>query len=227
LSSIYHSFQSSWQRRFAHGLALQGVYTFSKGIGEEQTRRDMRVQNPLYWRADRGPMDFDRTHVFSANYVYELPFFRGRRNLAGQVLGGWEVTGFLSFQSGLAMSPGLSLSTAGLATRPNATGSTIDGAGTRLQWFNPAAFSAPPAGFYGNAGTGTIRGPGFAIWDSSAAKQFPLREKLRLRFAAEFFNFLNHTNWSGLGTSLGAGNYAQITSARDPRKIQLSLRLTY
>ena len=227
LSSSYHSFQSSWQRRFAHGLALQGVYTFSKAVGEEQTRRDMRVQNPLYWRADRGPVDFDRTHVFSANYVYELPFFRGRRSLAAQVLGGWEASGFLSFQSGLALSPGLALSTAGLATRPNATGSTITAAGTRFQWFNPAAFAAPAAGFYGNAGTGVIRGPGFAIWDASAAKQFPIHEKLRLRFAAEFFNFLNHTNWSGVGTSLGSGNYAQITSARDPRKMQMSLRLTY
>ena len=205
LSSTYHSFQSSWQRRFAHGLALQGVYTFSKAVGEEQTRRDMRVQDPLYWRADRGPVDFDRTHVFSANYVYELPFFKGKRNLVGQVLGGWEVTGFLSFQSGLAMSPGISLSTAGLATRPNATGATITGAGSKLQWFNPAAFAAPAPGFYGNAGTGTIRGPGFAIWDASAGKQFPIWEKLRLRFAAEFFNFLNHTNWSGVGTSLGPG----------------------
>ena len=54
------------------------MYTFSKAVGEEQTRRDMRVQNPLYWRADRGPVDFDRTHVFSANYVYELRFFHGR-----------------------------------------------------------------------------------------------------------------------------------------------------
>jgi hypothetical protein len=137
------------------------------------------------------------------------------------------VSGFLSLQSGLAMSPGISLSTAGLATRPNATGASISAAGTRFQWFNPAAFAAPAAGFYGNAGTGVIRGPGFAIWDSSATKQFPIREKLRLRFAAEFFNFMNHTNWSGVGTSLGAGNYAQITSARDPRKIQLSLRLNY
>src|SRR5581483_2493581 len=227
LSSNYHSFQSSWQRRFAHGLALQGVYTFSKAIGEEQTRRDMRVQDPLYWRADRGPVDFDRTHVFSANYVYELPFLRGRRNLAGQVLGGWEITGFLSFQSGLAMSPGISLASAGLATRPNATGQTITGAGTRLQWFNPGAFAATTPGFYGTAGTGVIRGPGFAIWDSSIAKQFAIHEHWKLRYAAEFFNFLNHTNWSGVGTTLGSGNFAQITSARDPRKIQMSLRLSY
>jgi hypothetical protein len=72
-----------------------------------------------------------------------------------------------------------------------------------------------------------IRGPGFAIWDASAGKQFPIREKLRLRFAAEFFNFLNHTNWSGVATALGSGNYGQITSARDPRKMQMSLRLSY
>jgi hypothetical protein len=58
-------------------------------------------------------------------------------------------------------------------------------------------------------------------------KQFPIHEHWKLRYSAEFFNFLNHTNWSGVGTTLGSGNFGQITSARDPRKIQMSLRLSY
>ncbi|MEO7145701.1 MAG: carboxypeptidase-like regulatory domain-containing protein [Bryobacteraceae bacterium] len=205
LSSDYNSLQTTFQRRFSNGLAIQGVYTYSKTIGEEQTRRDMRVQNPLNWDADRGPVDFDRTHVFSASYIYTLPFFHGRRNLAGQALGGWELSGFLTAQSGLALTPGISLSSAGLATRPNATGAPASGPRTQSQWFNPAAFVAPALGMYGNAGVGTLRGPGFWIWDSSVSKQFPIKDQFRVRFAAEFFNFLNHTNWASVDTGLGDG----------------------
>jgi len=226
-SSTYHSLQTTFQRRFANDLAVEGTYTFSKALGEIVTARNASPQNPLDWRADRGPTDFDRTHVFSGNYIYTLPFFHARRDILGQALGSWQLSGFLSLQSGLAMSPGLSTSNRGQATRPNATGVSPDGAKTLDSWFNTAAFTAPPAGFYGNAGHGVIRGPGFAIWDAAISKQFPIRERAHLMFRSEFFNFLNHTNWSGVSTSLGAGNFGRITSARDPRKIQLSLKMEF
>jgi hypothetical protein len=227
LSSTYHSLQTSVQRRFSSGLALQGVYTFGRAIGESQTRRDMRVQNPLNWRADRGLTDFDRAHVFSMNYIYELPIFRGDRGFLGQVLGNWQLSGFLTAQSGLAMTPGISTGTRGQATRPDATGISPEGSQTKLQWFNTAAFTAPAPGMYGNAGVGTMRGPGFWIWDFSLSKIFPVTEKSQFRFSSEFYNFLNHTNWSGVSTALGSGNYGQITSARDARKVQLGLRFDF
>ena len=215
------------QRRFAHGLALQAVYTFSKALGESQTRRDMRVQDPLNWRADYGPTDFDRAHVFSANYIWDLPFLRGKRSLAGELFGNWELAGFLTAQTGLAMTPGISYATRGLAVRPDATGQPVEGARTKTQWFNTAAFAQPAPGKYGNAGVGVIRGPGFWDWDTAVSRLFPIRESMRLRFSGEFFNILNHTNWSGVSTSIGSGNYGQITSARDPRRVQLSLRLDF
>jgi hypothetical protein len=227
VSSTYHSLQTSFQRRFANGLAVQGTYTFSKVLGEVATARNPTPQNVLNWRADRGPTDFDRAHVFSGNYIYALPLLRGRKNIFGQALGNWQISGFITFQSGLAASPGISTSSRGQATRPNATGQPVDGPQTLAQWFNTAAFSAPSAGFYGNAGRGVIWGPGMAIWDAAAAKQFPIKERARISVKGEFFNFLNHTNWSGVSTSLGAGNYGRITSARDPRKIQLSMHFDF
>lgn len=69
VSSIYHSLQTTFQRRFANGLALQGTYTFSKAIGETRSARNPTPRNILNWRADRGPVDFDRTHVFSMSYT--------------------------------------------------------------------------------------------------------------------------------------------------------------
>jgi hypothetical protein len=227
LSSNYHSLQTMFQRRFANGFALQGTYTWSKTTGQSQTRRDMRVQDPLNWALDYGVTDFDRTHVFSMNYIWDLPLLRGRRDFLGQVFGNWEVAGFFTAQSGLAMSPGLSTATRGLATRPDATGANVTGARTKEQWFNPAAFAAPAFGLYGNAGVGTIRGPGFWDWDTSLSKLFPIHEQIRARLSGEFFNILNHTNWSGVSTSLGSGNYGQITSSRDPRRVQLALRVDF
>ena len=227
VSSTYHSLQTSFQRRFANDLAVQGTYTLAKVLGEVATARNPMPQNVLNWRADRGPTDFDRTHVLSGNYIYTLPFLRNRRDLLGEVLGNWQISGFLTFQSGLAMSPGISTSNHGQATRPNATGISADGARKLASWFNTAAFVAPAAGFYGNAGRGVIWGPGMAIWDAAAAKQYPIKEWAKVSFKGEFFNFLNHTNWSGVSTSLGAGNFGRITSARDPRKIQLSMHLDF
>ena len=80
---------------------------------------------------------------------------------------------------------------------------------------------------FGNAGVGVIRGPGFAIWDSALSKQFPVTERAKFTLRGEFFNALNHTNWSGVDTSLGSGTYGQVTSARDPRRIQLALRFDF
>jgi hypothetical protein len=65
------------------------------------------------------------------------------------------------------------------------------------------------------------------MWDAAASKQWLFKERARLSFKGEFFNFLNHTNFSGASTSLGSGTYGRITSARDPRKIQLSMRFEF
>jgi hypothetical protein len=227
LTSTYHSLQTTAQRRFSAGLALQAVYTFGKTVGESQTRRDMRVQNPLNWRGERGPVDFDRTHVFSMNYIYTVPLFKGRRDVFGQILGNWEISGLFTAQSGLALTPGISTTTRGLASRPDATGQDVEGPKTIQRWFNTAAFAAPAPGRYGNSGTGVIRGPGFKTWDAAASKLFPVTEKARLRFSAELYNALNSTNYLGVNTTLGSGDYGRVTSTRDARRIQLGLRFDY
>ena len=227
LNSIYNSLQTTFQRRFSHGLALQGSYTYAKVLGEILSARNPTPQNPHNWFADYGPTDFDRRHVFSMNYVYMLPFLRDRHDFIGQVLGDWELSGFITAQSGLAISPGISTGKQGLATRPDATGGAVVGPQTIAKWFNTAAFVAPAAGFYGDSGVGVIRGPGFAIWDSSLSKQFPIYERLKLRLRGEFFNALNHTNLAGISSTFGSGSFGQVTSARDPRKVQISARLDF
>ncbi|MCC6391747.1 MAG: hypothetical protein IT167_14200, partial [Bryobacterales bacterium] len=69
--------------------------------------------------------------------------------------------------------------------------------------------------------------PGINNWDLSFSKRTDLRENIALQFRAEFFNLFNHTQWSGVGTTLAAGTFGQVTSARDPRITQFGLRLVF
>jgi hypothetical protein len=95
------------------------------------------------------------------------------------------------------------------------------------QWFNTAAFRAPAFGFFGNAGRNLVRGPGINKWDIGVLKNFVLKENTRLQFRWETFNTFNHTNFNGVSASLGAGNFGQVTSARDPRTMQFGLKFEF
>ncbi len=98
------------------------------------------------------------------------------------------------------------------------------------QWFNPAAFAPVPAGQIrtGNEPRGTIVGPGYGRWDAALFKNTKLTERLNVQFRAEAFNVLNHTNLNNPASlSLTSGVYNRITSARDPRQLQLALKLIF
>ena len=86
---------------------------------------------------------------------------------------------------------------------------------------------APAPGFFGNASTGSITGPGVIDFDMALYKDFKIWEQHTIQFRSEFFNIFNHTNFSGVSTSLGAGNFGQVTSALDPRIIELVLRYQF
>jgi hypothetical protein len=100
---------------------------------------------------------------------------------------------------------------------------------TVAQWFNTACFTDVPKGQVrpGNAGRNTIRGPGYQTWDMSAFKNFHFTESRYLQFRGEFFNIFNHTNLSSIGATLGSATYGTVTAARDPRIIQLGLKLYF
>jgi hypothetical protein len=230
--SNYHSLQVSFQRRFAQGFALQGQYTRQQTIGNTAGNRDARHQNNYRPELDRGLFVFDRPHSFTVNYIYELPFLRGARGVLGAILGGWELSGFTVFQGGQALTPGITGGQVGLATRPDRTGEPLFGEGTKTmaRWFNPAAFSRPQPGMFGNAGVGSIRGPGFQTWDVALSKAFPLSVRgrdTRFFFRVEAFNVFNHVNYSGVNTTLGAGTYGRVTSVREPRQVQFNLRFEF
>jgi hypothetical protein len=259
--SSYHALQVDLRRRFSHGLALRGVYTFSKvlddGDSVNQTTAGNApglVSNPFNLRADKGLATFDVRNAAVIDAIYALPFGQGQalanglQGWSGKLIGGWSVASILTVQSGFPFTPQLSYNPSNNGdTRnpvrpflnPNFTGPVV--LGNPNQWFNPAAFIAPPSnsGFYGNIGRNTYIGPGLATWDFSVLKDTAIRERLNLQFRAEIFNLLNRANFNtpnlivftpptatnptGLSGTAGAITSTSTTS----RQIQFGLKLLW
>ena len=229
-NSAYHGLQISLQKRLSAGLSFAAAYTWSKTLATwTGSDLDGPIQNYYDMRAERGPAAFDRPQVLMANYVYDLPFFKGLSGIGGGVLKGWEATGIVTLESGLAFTPGLTSATQGLAIKPDMVSglSVNNGPKTAAQWFNTAAFTAPPFGFFGNAGDGIIRGPGMNNWDMGFFKNFKIKERGNVQVRAEMFNTWNHTNFWDMNTTWGSGSFGQVYSAHTPCVVQIALRLSF
>jgi hypothetical protein len=183
-------------------------------------------QNKEY---NRGPSDFDRTHIVVATWTWQLPFFKGQTGV-GRVLGGWEVSGIGRYQSGSPMT--IQGNTAIGARRADFVGGDaysselIDSTGV-VHWLEPTAFAAAPDGRRGNSERGQFRGPSLTVFDLSLRKQFGLTERVKLQFQADLFNALNHTNFRNPATTVTDQGFGTITAAAPPRNVQLGMRLTF
>jgi hypothetical protein len=216
--SSYNALQVDLDHRFSHELSLRGVYTWSKALDDGDSLNQTAaanapglVSNPFDLAADWGPATYDVRNMAVISMIYDLPFGAGKAFGGGNqgwtraLISNWSVDSIVTLQSGFPFTPQLSYNPSNNGdTRnpvrpflnPDFTGPVI--LGKPSQWFNPAAFIAPPAdsGFYGNLGRDTFTGPGLATWDFAAVKDTTLREGLRLQFRAEFFNILNHANFN-------------------------------
>jgi hypothetical protein len=171
---------------------------------------------------------------FVAGYNYQLPFGPGHpwlsKGILGNVIGGWEINGTTTYQSGFSLTPGLSNNNCvcgnSLAV-PNVSGNPMTGPQTLNEWFNTNVFSYPAEYTIGNAGRGIIGGPHVIDTDVNLAKRFklPWREGMSLEFRGEFFNAFNHPQFNNPDVNLGDANFGKITSAINPRQGQLALKL--
>jgi hypothetical protein len=217
---VFLNIAYTWQ----HGLGDESVSgsTGSVGMGESSPQN---IYNP---GNSYGTESFNAFQVLSVSTIWGLPWFRNAPGIKGLALGGWQYSDITTIQSGFALTPGLSVSNPGLQTYPDrVAGSSVTGPKTTAEWFNTSAFTQAPAGYFGNAAPGSIRGPGVVDFDMAFYKDFRIREYLTLQFRGEAFNIFNHTNFSGVSTAYGTGNYGQVTSALDPRKLEFALRLQF
>ncbi len=228
----FESLQAGFRYRAGKNLTLTTAYTYGKSLTDVANRGfDARqtsngAQNPRDFKAEYGPPGYDRTHIFTAGYVWNLPFLRNKSGMMGEALGNWTFSGITVLQSGFALSPGMSTSTNGLASRPNCV-STLARPKTLNEWFSTNSFAAPAFGFFGNCGTGMIRGPGENTWNWALYKGFPIGERANVQFRAEFFNIWNHPSFTTVSTGYGSGDFGAVTGALDPRQIEFALRLNF
>jgi hypothetical protein len=251
-NSNYHAALVTVQKRFAQGLTLLGSYTKSKliddsvvtpiGFGSVEQVTTTGYQNGLFnRRAERSldPTDVSQRLVISG--IYELPFGKGKRlhsssAVVNHVIGGWQFQTIQTYQLGLPVV--VSGANNNLANRPNSVGRSakVDNP-TASRWFDTTAFVNPPGFTYGNVGRvlPDVRSPGVVNLDISVSKTTAIHEKAKLQFRAEAFNAFNHVNlgFPGGGFSPGpngtnvSSTFGVITSAREPRNVQLGLKLIF
>jgi len=228
--SRYDSFQLGIAKRMSKGFQFGAAYTLSKVITDSPDDRSTIAQDVRNLRADRAIADYDKTHIFVMNWIYEFPFFKTARKALYNVLGGWQLGGIYRAESGtprtVFISPNRANSFFGGSQRPDLIGNPR-GPKTIDRWFNTDAFALPALNTFGNAGRSLFRGPGLNLCDISVYKNFRVTESVRMQFRAEFFNAFNHTNFSGVGTTFASATYGRLTSALGPREIQLGLRLDF
>ncbi|MDE1176916.1 MAG: carboxypeptidase-like regulatory domain-containing protein [Edaphobacter sp.] len=209
-------------------LFLTFAYTYSHDLTDytSGTYNVIDPYNPSRYYGNAEGLDF--RHSASLTAIYNLPFFR-KGNLAERtLLGGWKYSDITTLRSGTALSPGLSIANQGNAMRPNlVVGQSTAGPKSQDQWFNTSAFAAPAAGYYGNAGTGILRGPGLILFDMSLYKEFHFTDSRFLEIRGEAFNVFNHTNFTTISTSYGAATFGQATAAADPRIFELAARFKF
>jgi hypothetical protein len=253
--SSYNALNIDLNRRFSGGLQVRAVYTFSKSLDDGGTlatavgaNAPAFVMYPGNTRLDWGLSTFDVRNLGVINSVYQLPFGRGRRfansftNWKNSLVGGWSLASIVTLQSGFPFTPQLGFNPTNNGDSRNpirpSWNATFNGPvilGSPNEYFNPEAFVVPAAGTYGNVGRDVLQGPGLVTLDASLLKDFVLSERMKLQFRSEFFNVLNHANFSTpnpiVFTAAGAGpsSTAGVISATSTtsRQIQFGLKLLW
>ena len=240
-TSSYNALSTQVQRRFRGGFSFNGVYTFSKALDDSQATggrgaaSTTLAQNWLDLTAERSLSSFNRTHTLNLN----TQFSTGQGVRGGGLLPGWKgallkdwtLSATMQVGSGLPLTP-VVLDRVATGTgitgtvRADLTGQPIYGAPAGF-FLNPAAFAAPPAGQWGNAGRDIITGPDLFSLNGSAGRVFRIGERRSIDLRFDATNLLNHVNFSTWNTTVGSAQFGLPTTAGAMRSLQATLRLRF
>jgi hypothetical protein len=255
----YNSLELSLRRRMSKGVTYSLGYTFSHGLadfGDNLTDPDGAFpQNAYNYAAEKSNSNLDIRSRFVGNFLWDLPFGQGRRFLSNpgainRVVGGWQVNGIVTLQTGSPYS--VTAANDGLlgfarVEYANCTGDPFAGATTDPNRYtstgfliNPAAFSQPGPGQFGTCRPRKFHGPGIRMLDFSIFKDFRFSEHKYLQFRAEFFNAFNHPNFANPSANISSpGSFGKVSNTLapilgtdsggpgDPREIQFALKLYF
>jgi hypothetical protein len=237
-NSVYHAFQLKVEKRLAHGVAALISFTASKNISDLNT-----PQNAYFRDIERAVSDIDVPQRLTVAGSWDLPFGRNRKFLtniarpADLIVGGWQLSNFMTFQGGFATSYSFAGGTfpAGTSPRPNAVGDPTAGISgdhqSRLgRYFNTDAFARPPDFTMGNLAPRlhSVRTPGMNNVNLTMSKNFAFTERFVVQFRASAYNAFNHPVFGGPNTTVGNASFGRISSqANISRQIEFGLRLSF
>ncbi|MCL4797904.1 MAG: TonB-dependent receptor [Bryobacteraceae bacterium] len=240
-ASNFHSLQASLRRSLSRGVSLLASYTYGKSIddasnffpsaGDANFPQDSRDTS-----FERARSSFDVRQRLTAAGIWLIPC--PHKAKARWLLAGWQVNGIATLQTGRPFTvalpgevdnSGTGRSSLGFGAndRPNIVGSAPLANPGPGAWFNTGAFAFPVPGTFGNAGRNILDGPGLAALNVSVLKNFEVIEGTTLQFRVESFNALNRTNFNQPQNFLGAAGFGAITSAQNPRLVQLGLKFLF
>jgi hypothetical protein len=238
LIANYDSLAFVVRRRMTGGFSLNAHYTWSRTFDmAEHSNGGGAIVNDFDIWSDYSRASWDVPHRFVVSGIYELPFFRESSSLLMRgLLGGWQVSGVATFQSGTPLNVTIQgdranvgrtpqrpdvLSDVELNCEPNPAGLGL------INCIDPTAFAQPAQFTFGNAPRNMLRGPGFSRTDLALSKSFTVAGRTRVMVQAQVFNLFNEVNWGAPNTTFGAANFGRVTSASSMRQMELRVRLTF
>ena len=252
-NSEYNGILMKAEHRMSHSFALVGTYTYSHCVSSWDFAGELAgtvYQNPLNRaQGERGNCGFDHRHNFNTSLVILSPGV-GNSIVKG-ITKDWQISPLANLYTGspiqLSAGKDVSLSTQGL-DRPyvvlpdqvygspktpnsylNNLAFTCAGPGTgTLGSVSGLNTACAGTGVFGNLGRNALFGPNKVYFDMALSRQFKFSERWKMEFRSDFFNILNHGNWSGIGTSVSSGTtFGQVTSFTAPRLIQLATKFYF
>jgi hypothetical protein len=251
-NSSYNALQVSLIRRLSNDLQFRLNYTYGKNedlgsglIGSGNLNEPAISLDAYHPQVDWGPSGQNVKHEGVGNVSYNLPighgklWFGGASGIEDKLAGGWQLNGIVTLLTGFPFTPldGSNRSGDGNSHTPDRPNwnSSFTGpvkVGTPTEWYNPNAFALNTAGTYGNVGRNALTGPGFADVDFSVFKNMQF-ERVGTQFRAEFFNILNHPNFSYPNATVFSGasynpSAGIITATADTaREIQFGVKVSF
>jgi hypothetical protein len=251
-SSNYNSLQVA-VRRTAGSLQVSLAYTYSHSIDDSSDRSDGSFVNSYDPALNRASSNFDERQVLNASYVWDIPIFRSR-GIAHEVLGGWQYSGIMSFNTGSPFSVIYPTDNAGVA---NGVGSSAyadiignpkadvvqnpANANDGRLFYNAAAYAAPEGLTFGDSGRNSLRNPDYINFNMALFKHFAIKERAAIEFRAEAFNIFNHTEWSPIagqagsfagnnnsgGGTFGSTNFLYSGGVHEARVLQFGMKVLF
>jgi hypothetical protein len=246
-TTFYQGLEARIDRRFSRGLSISATYTRSRLVDDASSVFDASIlTGPVanYPAADsfNRALERDRStgdipNVLVSSVVWDLPIGRGRTlrwsGVAGAIANDWTITGLITLQSGVPLPVTQATNFNAFAgfgvQRPNVVGDPSPPAGQRSvnRWFNTAAFELAPAFTIGTSSRNPVRGPSYRNVALALIRRVPLWVGSTLELRAEIFNLLNTPLLGAPNAVLGAANFGTITTAGDPRVVQLAFKVLF